>query len=239
MRQALEEMPIGLDNSFNKTLIRIEQQFDGKKELAFEILLWISHAKRPLLVDELRQALAVQLNKPVFDEDDMPMPGMMVAVCMGLVIIDQDSSTIRLVHYSLQGYLQKPTTTFLSRGEAAIAKTCLAMLSLDEFNKGPCSSDRELEVRLQQFPFLAYAAPNWGHHTHGEMEEASKEMVLRFLEDYSKVSSASQIMLISGRTLYGYSQLFPGRFSGLHMASFFGLKTIVHALLGKGHKPDS
>ncbi|KAH0536261.1 hypothetical protein FGG08_006856, partial [Glutinoglossum americanum] len=239
IKQALRKLPIGLDNSFNKTLERIGQQPYEKKELAVEILLWISHAKRPLLVDELRQALAIQLDKPEFDEDDMPMQGMMVAVCMGLVIIDRDSSIIRLVHYSLQEYFQKPTTTFLSKGEAAIAKTCLAMLSFDEFNKGPCSSDKKLEVRLQKFPLLAYAALNWGHHAHGETEEASKEMVLRFLENHLKLSSASQVMLTSGYTYNGYSQAFPGRFSGLHMASFFGLETIVNGLLERGDKPNS
>ncbi|KAF8537641.1 ankyrin repeat-containing domain protein [Trichophaea hybrida] len=238
MKKALTELPVGLNESFEKTLARIKQQFSDQGELALEVLRWISHAKRPLSIDELRQALAIQPNETCFDEDDMPDQGTIVHVCMGLVIIDQQSSIIRLVHYSLQEYFQKFTDAFFCKGEAAIAMTCLTILSFEEFNKGYCSNDKRFEARLQQFPLLNYAAHNWGHHARDEKEETTREIARRFLQNRSKVLAAIQVMLNSKYKYSGYSQEFRRGFTGIHVASFFGLVNAINNLLMGGARPD-
>ncbi|KAF8247817.1 ankyrin [Wilcoxina mikolae CBS 423.85] len=237
MKKALTELPDGLHESFEKTLARIKQQFSDQGELALEVLRWISHAKRPLSVDELRQALAIQPNETCFDEDDMPDQGTMIHVCMGLVIIDQQSSIIRLVHYSLQEYFQKSTDAFFCNGEAAIAMTCLTILSFEEFNEGHCNNDKHFEARLQQFPLFDYAAHNWGHHARDEKEETTREIARSFLQNQSKVSAAIQVMLSPRYKHYKYSQEFRRDFTGIHVASFFGLVNAINDLLMGGARP--
>ena len=240
MKKALTELPTGLNESFERTLGRIKQQSSDKAELALEVLRWISHAKRPLSVDELNQAVAIQPNQTSFDEDDMPEPGTMIHVCMGLVMIDQQSSIIRLVHYSLQEYFQKSADAFFYNGEAAIAKTCLTILSFEEFNTGYCYSNKELEARLQKFPMFNYAAQNWGHHARNEKEETTREIARGFLQNQFKVSAAVQVVMrqaynpLSGNG----SQSFTQNFIGIHVASFFGLHNAVNDLLLDGAEPD-
>ena len=50
------------------------------------------------------------------------------------------------------------------KDDSDIASTCLDYLSLEDFTSGPCESHALLKTRLENFPFLAYAAPYWGEH---------------------------------------------------------------------------
>ncbi len=65
--KALESLPLRLEETYRDTLTRIEKQPRGDGTLAISILRWISHSKRPLLVDELCHALAVE-----WDDDEEP-----------------------------------------------------------------------------------------------------------------------------------------------------------------------
>ena len=53
---------------------------------------------------------------------------------------------------------------FVPKHDSDIAVACLEYLSLDEFTSGSCESEALLGTRLEKFPFLAYAARNWGEH---------------------------------------------------------------------------
>ncbi|KAI9768032.1 MAG: hypothetical protein M1840_005344 [Geoglossum simile] len=238
IRIALKEVPTDLHISFKLTLERIEGQSENFKNLAHRIISWLSHTKRPLSVHGLQQFLAVRLGHPSLEEDDIPEQQTMIHTCMGLVTIDHESSTIRLVHNSLREYLQGLAKPFYSPG-ATIAGSCLTVLSLGEFNRGCCYSDREFESRLRQFPAFAYAAHNWGYHVLDETGETNKEMLLGFLQSDLKVSSATQAMLAPSHGRRGYSQIFPTDFTGLHLASFFGLKGVVSDLLTNNANPNA
>jgi ankyrin repeat protein len=238
VKVALKEVPTDLYDSFALTLERIDKQPNNLKSLAHRILLWLSRSKRPLSVNELQQFLALRPGCSSVEKEDMPTQRTMVHVCMGLVMIDQRSSIISLVHYSLQEYFQDSTIDIFLRGEATIAEACLTILSFDEFAKGHCRSDKSLDARLLQFPILTYAACNWGHHAR-EAEKVNMGMVLDFLQNDLKVSSASQAMFTPGYKYRGHSQGFPKRFTGVHVASFFGLKDAVNELLAGNAKSDT
>lgn len=97
MEAALDAMPRGLNDAFEETLQRIQKQPDGRKQLGMNTLMWISHARRPLRVMELGEALAINLkpgqafsNRKYWQSKEI------------LVTVDKESSIIRLVHYSVQ-----------------------------------------------------------------------------------------------------------------------------------------
>ena len=50
----------GLDKAYDDTVNRIENQGHGLHELAEKVLFWVVYAKRPLIAEELRHALAVE-----------------------------------------------------------------------------------------------------------------------------------------------------------------------------------
>jgi len=89
----------GLGEAYGETLERIKAQGGGRTKLAMAALMWICHAERPLQVDELRHALAVEIGSTFFNSENAPSIGVLLGCCQGLIIVDKESSTVRLIHF--------------------------------------------------------------------------------------------------------------------------------------------
>ncbi|KAK8188771.1 uncharacterized protein BKA78DRAFT_253128, partial [Phyllosticta capitalensis] len=96
VRSILETLPSDPNSTYRNTLARINDQDPQKREWAKCILAWVHHAIRPLRVQELRHALAIQPGKPVFDHGRMLLEEDILSFCCGLVEIDSGLETIRL-----------------------------------------------------------------------------------------------------------------------------------------------
>lgn len=103
---------------------RIRGQAPEHQKLANRVLSWIACATRNLTLSELRHGLAVEFNTPELDEDNMPDIEQAVSVCAGLVIVDEKSNAVRLVHYTTQrkSILNVPTTNGFFRGILILQK---------------------------------------------------------------------------------------------------------------------
>jgi ankyrin repeat protein len=213
---------------------RIEGQIADQEELAKQVLLWITCAKRPLTTSELRHALAVEVGEFELDKDNLPDITDMVSVCAGLVTVDELSNVIRLVHYTTQEYFERTQKRWFPTAETDITRICVTYLSFSNFGSGFCHTDDDLEARLQTNQLYDYAAHNWGYHAYVSSAEMI-QLITRLLESEAKVSSSCQVMMAA----YGDSQLVPRRVTGVHLAAYFGLKAAVMALLKNGHDPDS
>ena len=73
-RKRLSKMADGLDlgDVYSATIERIKAQNGDKSRLGMTALMWISHAERPLLADELCYALAVELGSTDFSAGNVP-----------------------------------------------------------------------------------------------------------------------------------------------------------------------
>lgn len=154
VRLALKTLPLELGEVYDRAFARIHQQRKSHASLALQALCWISHAKRPMLVDELRHALAVEPDTSLLDVENVCQAGTVLLVCCGLVVIDKESSTIRLAHYTIQEYLRSRQAYFFGKPETEIARACLTYLLFEDFATGPCRDDQSMNVRLQENPFL-------------------------------------------------------------------------------------
>ena len=70
--------------------------------------MWVSNAERPLRIDELRHALAVEIGATDFDLENVPPQDTVLGSCLGLAVVDKETSQVRLIHYTLQEYLSRP-----------------------------------------------------------------------------------------------------------------------------------
>ncbi|OAL45456.1 hypothetical protein IQ07DRAFT_661532, partial [Pyrenochaeta sp. DS3sAY3a] len=147
-----------LDSAYSDALTRIEGQLHGDQILAKNVLTWITFAKRPLTTAEICCALAVEPGEAELDPENKPDVDDIVSVCAGLVVIDQESDIIRLVHYSTQEYFWRNSSRVSPYGEVPIAERCLTYLSFSVFESGSCATDEQLKERLSQHEFLDYAA---------------------------------------------------------------------------------
>ncbi|CZR54199.1 uncharacterized protein PAC_04082 [Phialocephala subalpina] len=177
--KALETFPSKLENTFQETLDRIRSQAESDSALGIKILQWLSRSKRPLKVDELRYALAVEWIEEdgpptIFDSNNILDPESLIDVCGGLVIIESASQIIKLAHFTIEEFFRK-TQEALPDGDLEISRTCVAYLGLASMIAaikdsawalhGPHSDWVSKLTSLKgHFPFLSYASCHWSDH---------------------------------------------------------------------------
>ncbi|RSL70100.1 hypothetical protein CEP53_002017 [Fusarium sp. AF-6] len=86
LRTALEKLPRGstaYDETYEKTMKRIETQFPDQAELARDALQWIICAEAPLSVSELQHALAVEPGEEDLDSGNLIDADDVVTACGG------------------------------------------------------------------------------------------------------------------------------------------------------------
>jgi hypothetical protein len=83
--------------------------------------------------------------------------------CLGLVIIDDSTSTIRLVHKSLQDYLQKQYDEhrLFEEGHHEIAHICVTYMSFDNLDDEITTLREEV---FKKYALLAYVTRHWSYH---------------------------------------------------------------------------
>ncbi len=128
IRRSLRNLSASLGQAFEDTIQRIDEESPSRRQLAMRCLMWVSRARRPLSVEELRQALATEVGEIQFDEDNLLQSKYIIDCCFGLVVIEEESSTVRLVHYTLQDFLQSRHQQRLVSDENEITKVCLTYL---------------------------------------------------------------------------------------------------------------
>jgi hypothetical protein len=115
---------------------------------------------------------------------------------------------------------------------ARIATTCVAYLKLESFYEESSSSEfwrNGHYINRLQFPFFSYAATFWGIHVYRvQKDEPIQQLTIEFLQDPRCVERALHAMLdTSGydRGLLVYGDVL--RWTGIHLASYFGLDEIL------------
>lgn len=226
-----------LANAFDDAMQRVNAQSPGRRELALQVLGWITCARRAMTTLELRHALAVEINKPELDKNNLADIQDLVSVCAGLVTIDEESMAIRLVHYTLQEYLENTQDKWFRNSHAQMVLKCVTYLSFSAFEGGRCQCERDLRARLWLHPFYGYAASSWGHHA--REAETPYDDVEYFLRCQKKVEASTQALCFIRRwpveTLYTFIEHRDPRTPGLHMTAYFGIYSAVRDQLVKNN----
>jgi hypothetical protein len=165
IREALEKLPEQLDGTYDEVMRRIENQNNDDRIIAQRVLGWISFAKRPLSLLELQHALATEPRASSFDEDNIMDEELITSTCAGLVIVDQESSIVRLVHYSTQEYFARHCHSLFPTAEREIAEVCLTYLTF------------RFELHKRGY-FHGYALKYLGDHVRGNLEPELQDMII-------------------------------------------------------------
>jgi hypothetical protein len=143
------------------------QQSQSRVELARKALAILAYVKRPLQSDELCDILSVRSNQKRLDRLFRPSCATILDCCGGLVVLDQTTSTIHLVHFSLQEYIQNDPFGQKVAPPITMGKLCLEYLKMDNFATGSCALEEDILERIESYPFYPYAARWWGYHVNG------------------------------------------------------------------------
>jgi len=229
-RQTLHRMTdgFGLDDAYGTTLSRIREQRGDKMKLGMETLMWISYSKRPLKAEELCHALAVKVGATDHDVYNVPSIRTLLSCTLGLVTIDEQASTVSLVHLALQEYLAAHPDLFITP-HSIMAEICLTYLNFHSV----CELSTTLASIPSTTPFLHYASCYWGFHAKKEMSEGVKHLALQLLK---RDSNHISVGVLLREPTSEYLPKWDGRFgknldfrglTGLHCIAYMGITEIA------------
>ena len=236
MEEALKNMPRGLNDAFEETLQRIHKLPEGRRRLGLNTLMWMSHVHKPLTVDELSDALAIRLGEASLNTKYRPSQKRMVDCCLGLVTVDEETSIIRLVHYTAQEYLQDHLDqAFDLAGQTTaelIAELSLTYLMTEPFAAGCCPDQVSIWSIVSRYRFIKYASQFWGNHVLNANSERINKIALNYLQARPQLAISFQIC----RYTLGYREVYweskeVRSVNGLHVAAYFGLEDIAKQIL--------
>lgn len=242
IKAALDSLPEGLNSVYDELMIRIRVQNPrDHADLAIRVLGWIFYAVRPLTVQELQYALAIEVGDRDLDGDGIPDSETLVSVCAGMVTINPESETITLVHFTAQEYFQHDGMHILEHAHQDISRTCLSYLLFDNFDL-EIDDGRETEIIQQilvKHALLSYSAQYWGDHARYTEDETIIELAFELLEDERRVHLAVQVKdYVDAHSKGDY---FRPRYKvrGLSLAASFGLTAVVKEMLLQGSDINS
>ena len=242
--RALDELPKSLDETYERTLLGIEEE---KQEFAHRLFQCLTVAVRPLRVDELAEVLAIR-----FDPGQLPQYHVdwqsddaqeaVLSTCSSLVsvaIVD-GSPVVQFSHFSVKEFLTSDrlakSTEDLSRfhvvpysAHTILAQACLSVL----LHLG----DQVDKDSIKTFPIAQYAAQHWVDH--GRFEDVSSRIqdAMESLFDGDEPSFATWIWIYD--IDYPFRQhMFEDRpprpeASTLYYATLCGFHNLVEHLIAK------
>ena len=191
-KEKLKQISKGQDvgDVYTATFERIKGQENARSRLGMKAIMWIAYSKRPLQPDELCQALGVEVGSEDLNKDNAPTMQTIMNCALGLVTVDSSSSTVRLVHFTLQEYILANPRLFQSP-HSLIGEACLTYLNFAYI----MGLSPTLSSPPPAAPFLEYASCYWGAHARKEISEKAIPLALKLLDRFDAHISCKLLLL--------------------------------------------
>jgi hypothetical protein len=153
IRHTLKTLPKDLPETYQPALSRIIK--DGNQKLANQIFQWVAAAKRPLRLEELREAIAVvpgdeSLGRErLVDNADSLIPS-----CGGLLVSDDEDIVVQFVHHTVHEFLiseeyQSVADSFhfdLAEVDLMAGEICVTYLNFNDFKRQLIPRQRSIPI---------------------------------------------------------------------------------------------
>ena len=185
---------------------------------------------RPLSLNEIREALAVEHSTTKVNSDAFIHQDDMLEMTLGLLTIDENESLF-LAHEIVHGFLSARLHD-INHFDSVIAKTCLRYLNFETFyqqttNFGRSTVhiyDNEYDYRVKQHPFLPYAARYWAdHYLRSEKSEELTDMGLKLI---TSLNAPAMLQAYSKNKIIRMDGLNP-----FHIAALLGIPPLLEILI--------
>ena len=219
-----------------------DSQSNARAGLGLSVLLWLSHAKRPMTVPELQHAIAVDTEADQINE--LTDPDFFVDCCFGLVVRVKETNVIRLVHQSVNEYLQSHRGSLFPNGHETITRCCIWYFI--RYQAG-YQARRERFARLNnqgvasRAPFFPYATAYCMAHAVDATEPSIAEYIRSQFSTPSIIDTWVEAVrtfpnpfFVVGNSWDGFTNPRRALNRGatlLHIAAIFGIDLLMEALL--------
>ena len=249
LRKALNTLPKTLDDTYERILFNLDQEY---KEDALKLFQWLCFSERPMRLDKMVEVLAIDSNSDsrFSPEQRLPDPYDILTICSTLVSVtagtERETSTetaktqiLRLAHFSVKEYLISDRLKNASMhcyhitplsANVSIAKACLTYLLYFE---NPIISRTEFD---HEFPFGIYAARFWSRHYRSITNDANREAIDFLAFNLVESEKSCFINWLSINYPWGLSDQGETQkiLSPLYCMSLLGISGVCKMLLNKG-----
>ncbi|KAL9016469.1 MAG: hypothetical protein Q9185_006186 [Variospora sp. 1 TL-2023] len=222
LKEALQHLPEDLDKTYGEAMSRINRQDSRRLARAHQVLKLISCAKRPLKLTEMRQALSVRTTDTFLDPEALPKAEAVISTCCGIVVVEEESQIVRLVHYTTEEYFIRKQQHFRSseahRYFCGILIIYLGFTRFSSFalegemtraykrdSRGVATLLTRLENLRQENDLVVYGAENWGYHARqalSHLEDNTSEgsrdleqLIAQYLQKVQNIEYANRILI--------------------------------------------
>ena len=257
LRSTLRSLPTTLTQTYTRMLESIDLL---NRPAALKILRWVAFSCRPLGLQELVEAIAIDIESsigPSYDPDLLLWdPYDILSICSGLVtaVVQKETATngheddliqIRLAHFSVKEFLTSsklrtsPMSEFLLAGSPVHAYIVRSSLAYLMYIKEPLNTEN-----IEQYPLARYAAAFWIEHLRllepGPDRENTQTDILRFVQDKKQLWFSNWVRLHQADAPWRGPSLDKAPEAGtpLYYMAYLGLERQVETLLTGGSDPN-
>ncbi|KAF4840502.1 Ankyrin repeat domain-containing protein 50 [Colletotrichum siamense] len=235
---ALLQNSRAINDLYKNIMLRVRQS-----EMGNALSAWMAHSDYILEKPQVQNLIGFILNDCASDSEIFLDVNTVISSCAGLVL-ESSENCLTFFHHTTEAYFSQTRDTWFPDAVEEQTHICCKYLSMDAFAAGPCLSDDEWEERLLQHPFYIHAALAWGLYarkaldkhkdaTDTEAKDRVCGAILGFLRRDVNIQAAVQALKVDDPESHssGWSQLFPRKWTNIHLAAYFGLTEIVEELL--------
>ena len=246
LRNALKSLPKTLDETYEIILRNIDH---SDQPYALRILEFICFSARPLTIEEVNDALAIELDEnPRFDPESrfLTAEGILY-VCPSLLVVAERetregfdykrSRIVQLAHFSVKEYLvsariAKSNVSYFAldpyRGNETLCRKCLTYL--DYFGE----YETLAYSNIGTFPLARYAAEYWPYHyKQSPFISSLTHLIINFFTAKETVFLTWLRLFDIEKEWFGpvFDREMPSGPYALYYASYLGLEEIVRQML--------
>ncbi|KAH6906638.1 ankyrin repeat-containing domain protein [Coprinopsis sp. MPI-PUGE-AT-0042] len=166
IEDTLEQFPVQIEDVYAETWKRIVNQGPNHAYLANLVFLWILYAKWELRIEELRHLVATCPDTHAYEPKRLVPEALLVAVCCGLVAVDEKTRRVRFIHYTTRDTIGPLILQVYADPHAVLALVCITHLTKCGMQKATFEDDTALDEALAKDSLLNYAHCYWVFHSH-------------------------------------------------------------------------
>ncbi|KAH6911302.1 ankyrin repeat-containing domain protein [Coprinopsis sp. MPI-PUGE-AT-0042] len=169
----LKDFPPRIESVYRLTWDRILNQTPRKTLLAKNVIVWVMTATVPLTVEQLQNVAARCPESHKFEASRLVSPHMLLDVCHGLLVVEEHTNIVQLVHYSAKDTLDILILETYPFPHSLAAAFCMTLLTECYFQHSMIHTREGLEEALKVELMLPYAYGSWATHARRSLNDPS------------------------------------------------------------------
>ena len=211
MLDTARAMPSDPDLIYHETLKQTDSQALAQARLARKVLAWLVLVRRNVTVEELAEAIAIEIGNKSLNTRLLSSESTMLRVCRGLVVVSRQPNTdsvdqvtpwladehvdrsniIGLAHKTFRDFYLEKATVELTQMKTYICLACTTFLGFDDFCKPKLRdgvNGHVAEASFYKHKFLVYATMFLEEHVQDSGEPS--EVITSLFKVFSNPLSA-------------------------------------------------